>query len=55
MLPVRCFTCGKVLGNKEEVYTKMLKDKIKPVEIFKKLGITRYCCKRMLLTNINIE
>jgi DNA-directed RNA polymerase subunit N (RpoN/RPB10) len=49
MLPIRCFTCGKVLGNKfEKFYT--YKDKEKA---YKDLGIERYCCKNILLTSID--
>ena len=55
MLPVRCFTCGKVLGNKEEIFIEMIKNKIDIKEIFVKLNIVRYCCKRMINTNINLE
>ena len=27
---------------------------IKAKEIFKKLGITRFCCKRMLVSHVNL-
>lgn len=40
--PVRCFTCGKVLNN---LY-------YEDIEEFNKLR--RYCCKRMILTNVNL-
>ena len=53
MLPVRCYTCGKVLGNKEETYIKLKKEDLDNIDIFKKMNITRYCCKRILTTSID--
>lgn len=49
MFPIRCFTCGKVLGNKYEKFH-CYNDKEKA---YKDLGITRYCCKIILLTSID--
>tara|TARA_Y100000592_G_C5447414_1_gene306784 strand:+ start:1382 stop:1618 length:237 start_codon:yes stop_codon:yes gene_type:complete len=49
MLPIRCFTCGKVLGNKYERFN-IYKDK---EQAYKDLGIQRYCCKTILLTSID--
>lgn len=49
MLPIRCFTCGKVLGNKYEKFNNY-KDK---EQAYNDLGIQRYCCKTILLTNID--
>lgn len=49
--PIRCFTCGKVLGNKYEKFIEY-EDSVKA---FNELGITRYCCKRILLTTIDTE
>ncbi len=30
IIPVRCFTCGKVIGNKYESYAKLLVDDVDP-------------------------
>jgi DNA-directed RNA polymerase subunit N (RpoN/RPB10) len=53
MLPVRCFTCGKVLANKEETFNKLKKEGKINKEIFEYLKLDRYCCRRMLLTSID--
>ena len=53
MYPVRCFTCGKVLGNKQDLWEKLIGEGIEPIEIFKKMKLTRYCCKRIMLTTID--
>ena len=49
IIPIRCFTCGKVLGNKWEKFCEY-EDK---TVAFEELGLTRYCCKRVLLTTID--
>ena len=54
IIPVRCFTCGKVVGNKWEIYQKKKKEGIPEKEIFNQLGLNKYCCKRMLLTHVDL-
>jgi DNA-directed RNA polymerase I, II, and III subunit RPABC5 len=51
-LPVRCFTCGKVLGNKWLRYEKLCQEK-SCKEAMDELGLTRYCCRRMMLTSVD--
>jgi DNA-directed RNA polymerase I, II, and III subunit RPABC5 len=53
IIPVRCFTCGKVIGNKWESYLE-LKDKYDEKTALDKLNLTRYCCRRMLLTHVDL-
>jgi len=53
-LPVRCFTCGKVIGHLWDSYVNMLKNDI-PVDVaLAKLGIRRICCKRMIKTHVDL-
>ena len=54
IIPIRCFTCGKLIADKYEDYVRMTNEGIKAKEIFKKLGITRFCCKRMLVSHVNL-
>ena len=51
IVPVRCFTCGKVIGNVYENYKKRVDDGEDPEEVMDDLGIERYCCRRMLLSH----
>ncbi len=51
MIPVRCFTCGKVIGNVYEVYKDRLVQGEDPGEVLDDLGIDRYCCRRMFLSH----
>ena len=55
IIPVRCFSCNKVIGNLGGPYNNLRKKNIGGEEIFKKLGITRICCKRMLTTYSNLS
>ena len=54
LIPVRCLTCNKVIGNLWEPYTKMLKEGFSENDSMNKLNLTRYCCKRMLLTHVDL-
>ena len=53
IIPVRCFTCNKVTGNKWESYCE-LKKTMSESDALDKLGLKRYCCRRMLMTHVNI-
>ena len=76
IIPVKCFSCGKVLGNKYRYYqreiekrklsksmeldkviylTKDNMDKTPEGEVMDELGLTKYCCRRHLLTHVNID
>lgn len=55
LIPVRCYTCGKITGNKWERYQYMIKEQRKtPREALDILGMKRYCCRRVLLTHIDL-
>mmetsp|Transcript_22948 Transcript_22948/g.35376 ORF Transcript_22948/g.35376 Transcript_22948/m.35376 type:complete len:91 (-) Transcript_22948:82-354(-) len=75
IIPVRCFTCGKVVGNKYNKFVDLLEDIEKkeahnPVkdeedadeeapksiqaQALDELGLKRYCCRRMVLTHVDL-
>jgi len=54
IIPIRCFTCGKVIGNKWEMYLALLENDETEAEALDKLGMKRYCCRRMLLTHVDL-
>lgn len=74
-LPIRCFTCGNVLGNKWLTYADKCKDidsksdeldaenkrkespdgKTERGKILDELGITKMCCRTMLLTTVDMS
>ena len=49
-LPVRCFTCNKVIGHLENEYVRVMGDENKVEDFFNNKGIRRFCCKRMFMT-----
>ena len=43
IIPIRCFTCGKVVANKWQTFQNKQKEGIPNEQIFKDLDIKRYC------------
>ena len=68
IIPVKCFTCGKVIGNKYKVYLEMLEEEEEKVRYLNtenvkktkeglaldKLDLKDICCRRHFLTHIDI-
>jgi len=54
IIPVRCFTCGKLIGDVWEEFVLRVKAGEKAGEVLDNLGIKRYCCRRMLLSHVEI-
>ncbi len=65
IIPVRCFTCGKIIGDVFEDYKRRYEDfkkavdagekpKELPKQIMDDLGLERYCCRRMILTHVDL-
>tara|TARA_Y100000590_G_scaffold470610_1_gene666913 strand:- start:4917 stop:5162 length:246 start_codon:yes stop_codon:yes gene_type:complete len=76
IIPVRCFTCGKIIGDKWETYKKLVQenrekmglpneDTIIDVKLedlqetpegiaMNQLKLKRYCCRRMMLSHIDL-
>ena len=76
IIPVKCFTCGKVLGDKYNYYLEKVRekklarnmsttsviyinenfvDKTPEGEVLDILKLTRMCCRRHMLTHVDIE
>lgn len=59
MLPVRCYTCNKVLGHLDTVLAKYkydTKDQDVTLEpFFQQHRIERYCCRRILLCHVHVH
>lgn len=54
IIPVRCFTCGKVIGNKWDSYLSLCHNGYPEREALDELGLKRYCCRRMVLTHVDL-
>lgn len=53
MKPIRCYTCGKVLGNRWEIIEREMNNGVPLKEIYDKVKVTRYCCKRVIMTSVD--
>lgn len=54
IVPVRCFTCGKVIGNKWDTYLDLLQAEYTEGQALDALKLQRYCCRRMLMTHVDL-
>lgn len=54
MPPVRCFTCGAVIGDKFEDFKTKVAAGRKAGAVLDELGVKRYCCRRMILSYLDI-
>jgi DNA-directed RNA polymerase I, II, and III subunit RPABC5 len=55
LIPIRCFTCGAMIANKWGDYCRLINEEHRtPLEALELLGIRRYCCRRMLLTHVDL-
>ena len=54
LIPIRCFTCGAMIANRWDEYVSLVKSGVPPAEAMNRMGIRRYCCRRMLLTHVDL-
>lgn len=54
MIPVRCFTCGKVISTIWEEFKRRRDAGEEAAKVLTELGVERYCCRRMLLSHKEI-
>lgn len=54
IVPVRCFSCGKVVGSAYETYRKKIELGEPSDKVLDELGLARYCCRRMLLAHADL-
>lgn len=51
MIPVRCFTCNKILGHYFFDQESILKN---PDLFFNENNINRYCCRKIIVNHVDI-
>jgi len=54
LMPPRCFSCGKELGSKYEEFQARVASGEDPNKVLDDMKITRYCCRRMLFTHVDL-
>lgn len=52
IIPVRCFSCGKVIGSSWEEYQKMIDDGKSIKEVLDELHFTKFCCRSALMSHV---
>ncbi|KAK3329451.1 8 kDa subunit-domain-containing protein [Apodospora peruviana] len=54
IIPIRCFSCGKVTGDLWEKYVKLLDSGLNDGDALDQIGCKRYCCRRMVMTHVDL-
>ena len=54
MIPIRCFSCGKPLASQYEEFQKRIKKGENAEKVMDDLGIERYCCRRMIFSQVDL-
>ncbi len=54
IIPIRCFTCGKVIANKYDTYIDLLNKNFSPCQALDQMQLDKYCCRRMILTHVDL-
>lgn len=49
IIPIRCFSCGKPIGQFWEEYKKKVENGEPQKKALDELGLERYCCRSMFL------
>ncbi|MDG6922383.1 MAG: DNA-directed RNA polymerase subunit N [Nitrososphaerota archaeon] len=54
IIPVRCFTCGKLVADKYSEFANRVKNGEEPNQVLDSIGLRRYCCRRMLISSMDV-
>jgi len=54
LIPVRCWSCGKVIAHVYEQYKQAVSDGEDPQKALYDVGLKRYCCRRMFVGHIDL-
>lgn len=54
IVPVRCFSCGKVVSQVYEDFAERVNKGEDPGKIMDELGVERYCCRRTLFSHVDL-
>ena len=54
IIPVRCFSCGKVVGQLWEDFKKRTESGEDSEKVLNELGLKRYCCRQLFLGHVDL-
>ena len=52
LVPIRCFTCGGLVGDKYEEFANNKDGDESPSKVLDDLGLKRYCCRRTIISTV---
>jgi DNA-directed RNA polymerase subunit N len=54
IIPIRCFSCGKVVGHLWEPFKERVSKGEDPKKVLDDLGLERYCCRQLFLGHVDL-
>ncbi len=54
IIPIRCFSCGRLIAHEFDEYVKRVAKKENPEKVMNDLGIRRYCCRRTIFSHVDL-
>ena len=54
IIPVRCFSCGKVIGHLHAEFKERVEKGEDPKKVLDDLGLTRYCCRALFIGHVDL-
>lgn len=54
LIPVRCWSCGKVIAHKYQAFLDAVEEGKEAGQVLHDLGFERYCCRRMFIGHIDL-
>lgn len=53
-IPVRCFSCGKVIGHLWAPFKEKIEEGKDPGKALDELNVKKQCCRRMILSHLEL-
>lgn len=54
IIPIRCFTCGKLIADRWEEFARRVKTGELPKKVLDDMEMKRYCCRRMFISQVDV-
>ena len=54
LVPVRCFSCNKIVGGTYEEFVERRENGEDPAKVMDDLGIKRYCCRKIYVSHLDL-
>ena len=54
IIPIRCFSCGKPVAHLYKDFKERVEKGESPKEVLDSLKLTRYCCRSVFLSHIDL-